>query len=275
MSQRWYNSESAHSDNQPSEKNYDRLPDISSSNKDNNSVDNEGTHPFSQENSTKTQVHPFESSSPLIKCHTYIDLNDVVSPSWEIHGWPSKWKRLELLNRGIYNGAWANQELKRGEDNWYLCRNISCQLGLSERLKGRLWNIFQSLDMRSFKKYEVSSNLEYSIRWEKWDVEHPVIPSSPGGFRKQYLVIFCICALLHNQNKYEDQPGYYPGEECYERKRYGVRCRYVSNLVETELNDSHELLHQLADELGFRDKDIRSCMEKLRKACPSLEEDKP
>lgn len=244
------------------------------SDRDTRSADNEAKHPFSQENSPETGIGSFGFVSPLTKCHTYIDLDDVHSPDWNIEGWPSKWKRLELLNRGIYNGAWANQELKRGQDDWYLCRNISCQVGFSERLKGRLWHIFRSLDMRSFKKYEMSSHLEYSIRWEKWDVEHPVVPSSPDGMRKQYLVIFCICALLHNQNKYEDQPRYYPGEKCENRKRYGVGCRYVSQLVDGELNDSHELLHQLADELGFRDQDIRSCMEKLRKECHHLQDKK-
>lgn len=210
--------------------------------------------------------------SPLMKCATYIDMDDVNTRKWDVRGWPSKWKRFELNNRGIYNGAWANKELKRGQDDWYLCQIISCKIELPERLKGRLWQIFKDLDMRSFKKYERESSKSDSMRWNKWDVEHPIVRSSSEGSRKQYLVIFCLGALLHNQAKYDDLPKYYPAKECESRKRYAAGCRRASNFVDEEFHDRHELLHQFADDLGFRDEDIQSCMEKLRSEHPPLRE---
>jgi hypothetical protein len=210
--------------------------------------------PFTRENRNLINSPSDGLGTPLTKCHSYIDINDI-NPNdreWDIAGnWPSKYKRLELLNRGIYNGKWANQELKRGEDAWYLCRNITSQMGLSERLRTRLWNIYKDIDMRSFKNYEISHD-------------------AATGQRRQYMVIFCLCAHLYNQNRSDRQPRFYPGNEYEDRQRFGVGCRLVSNLIDGELNDCHDLLQQFADKLQFKDENIRSCMEKLRQNCSLL-----
>ena len=227
-------------------------------------------HPFSTDEGNKIVLRPIEFSSPLTKNESYIRMDDVETREWDIAGMPSKWKRLEVYNRGIYNGKWSNQTIKRNQDDWYMCRSISCQLGLSRRMKETLWQVFKPLDMRSFRKYESKSKPEYTIRPNDRDVDLPAITPIQKSSRKQYMVVFSICALLYNQNKLDDHPRYYPGEETESRDRYGVKNHYVRNLVDEELNDCHELLQQFANRLGFKDENIRSCMEKLRQECPRL-----
>lgn len=231
------------------------------------------SYPFTRKDINQIKLRSHEFLSPLTKCHSHIDTDDVDTNSreWDISGgWPRKYKRLELLNRGIYNGKWANQELKRGQDDWYMCQNIACQVGLSERLKERLWQIYQNIDLRSYKKYDGMPKPICSIRKSRLEKgEYSLYAISPG-LRKHYMVAFCLCALLYNQNKSEKLPNYHPGKEYDDRHRYGAGLRYASNIVDDELNDCHELLEQFAKELRLRDENIRSCMEKLRKKRPEF-----
>jgi hypothetical protein len=197
-----------------------------------------------------------------------------ISPNnreWDIQNAPHKLKRFELLNRGIYNGKWANQELKRGQDDRYLCDAISCQLGIQKSVKQKLLDIFRNLDMRSFKKYDRNINPSYTIRPISDDKVRPqIFAVGLNSVRKQYIVIFSICALLYNSERSEHQSKYYPGCESEARDRYGVRRRYVRNLVDEDLQDSDKLFKQFAQKLRFRDEAIKSCMEKLRQECSQL-----
>lgn len=230
----------------------------------------ERDNPFLNDDGNEIDLRPIKLSSPVTKNNSYIDLNEVPSREWDVAGMPSKWKRRELWNRGICNGKWADQTKKRNQDDWYMCRTIACQLALSKRSKEALWQIFRPLDMRSFRKYESRSIADYTIRPSDQGADLPTIRPVWKATRKQYLVVFCLCALLYNQNKSERQPDYYPGKEGDSPDKFGVGLRFARNLVDDELRDCHELLQQFADRLGFRDEDIRSCMEKLRQDCPRL-----
>jgi len=245
-----------------------KLPSRTSSNQSENQPKQD--NPFSNKNGNEISLRPIDLISPITKNKSYIDLDDVPSREWDVSGMPSKWKRRELWNRGICNGKWSDQTMKRNQDDWYMCRNIACQLGFSKRMKEALWRIFRSLDMRSFRKYESKSKPVCTIRPNDPDVDLPTIRTIRKATQKQYLVVFCICALLHNQNNPDRQSKYYPGEESDSRDKYGVHCRFVRNLVDDEIKDRHELLQQFVDRLGFRHEHIRSCMEKLRQDCPRL-----
>jgi hypothetical protein len=161
--------------------------------------------------------------------------------------------------------------MKRSQDYWYFCRNVACQVGLSKSGKETLWQIFSSLDMRSFRKYESNPERDYTIRPTNREKHLPSITPVRKVFHKQYLVIFAICALLYNQNLSDHQEKYYPGKEPEPRDRFAVQNRYARTLVNENLRDCDKLLHQFAERLGFSDKHIRSCMEKVRQDCPRLE----
>jgi hypothetical protein len=228
--------------------------------------------PFNKNVTNEVEIQPRKQTSPIQENHSYIGLDDLESKEWDISGWPEKWKRLEILNRGIYNGKWANQTMKRNQDDWYICRNIACQLGIPKEMKESLWQIFRPLDMRSFRKYESETKRDYCIRPVDIDSHTPSITPvwNEKAFNKQYLVIFAICALLYNQYRSGHQEKYYPGKEPEPRDRFAVQNRYARNLVDESLRDCNELLHQFAEQLGFSDEHIRSCMEKLRQDCPRL-----
>jgi hypothetical protein len=225
---------------------------------------------FAAEKQNDINTRSLEFSSPLTENASYIDFEEVADPEWDIPNWPSKWKRLELLNRGMYNGKWEQHYLKRQQDDWYLCQAIGCQMSLPGWLKQRLWHIFDSLDMRSFKKYEKRSKYGSTIRRSMSDSSYMTIRPLPQGMRKQYMVIFSICAILYNQERGDHQPRYYPGKKYEQRDRHGAGSRFARNLVDSDFHDCHKLLQQFAERLGFRDNDISSCMEKLRQACPQL-----
>lgn len=221
------------------------------------------------ENSDNTEHHS-EFTTPLTSNETYINFSNHRGQNENefIAGWPSKWKRFELLNRGLYNGKWANQSLKRSQDDWYLCQSIASQVGLSKRLKNSLWNIFDSLDMRTFKGYEGRAN--YAIQPKKGAIKTPAIRRVQNGFRKQILVIFCISAMLYNQNKSDDMAKYYPNSKPNKREKHGYPALFNVDIDEYDLRDGEVLLSDFATHHNFRENDIRSCMEKLRGIVPRL-----
>lgn len=246
-----------------------KLPTRTSSSQ-NNSESTKKT-PFTSSDGTEVSFCPRELSPPITNNHTYLDPKDESSDQDEIAGWPPKWERLELINRGIFNGKWSNQTMKRSQDDWYFCRNIACQLGLSKSAKETVWQIFKDLDMRSYRKYEKQSESNYSIRPSRSDGHLASITPVQTTYQKHYLVIFAICALLYNRNRSDHQQKYYPGKDCKNRDRYGVHGRFVRNLVGEDLKDCNRLLQQFAEQFGFSEEYIRSCMEKLRQECPRLE----
>ncbi len=228
-------------------------------------------HPFTNSDGTEVSIIPRELSPPVTKNHTYLDPKDDSSNQGNIAGRPPKWKRLELTNRGIFNGKWSDQTMKRSQDDWYFCRNVACQVGLSKRAKETVWQIFSRLDMRSYKKYESHPEYHYTIRPSRSDGHLPSITPIQTTYHKHYLVIFSICAILYNQNRSDHQQKYYPGKDYESRDRYGVLGRFVRNLVDEDLKDCNKLLQQFSEQVGFSNDHIRSCMEKLRQECPRLE----
>lgn len=228
-------------------------------------------HPFTNDDGNEVSPRPRGLSAPITKNETYLDPKDGGTPIWRrAGGRPPKWKRLELLNRGILNGKWSDQTMKRSQDDWYLCQIIAGHLGLSERSKERLWQLYRTLDMGTFKKYEQPPKPEYTIHEQRENVTLPTIRTRKCGVRKQYTVILAISTLLYNQTKSPHQSSYYPGEGCETRPRYGVGCRFARKLVEDNLHDTHELVQQFAKNLGIRDANLRSCIEKLRQKYPQL-----
>lgn len=242
-----------------------KLPNRSSSSQ--NKIVSTKNTPFTNSDGTEVSTCPRELSPPITNNHTYLDPKDESSNQDEIAGWPPKWKRLELINRGILNGKWSNQTMKRSQDDWYFCRNVACQVGLSKSAKETVWQIFSRLDMRSFKKYESHPECNYTIQPSRSDEHLSSITPIQTAYHKHYLVIFAICALLYNRNRSDHQQKYYPGKGCESRDRYGVNRRFVRNLVDEDLKDCNRLLQQFAEQLGFSEEHIRSCMEKLRQDC--------
>jgi len=210
-------------------------------------------HPFLNENQLQVDPLPISLIAPVTSNHTMLGL-DTYELDYDKNGnRPPKYKRLELLNRGTHNGKWGNQRKQRREDDWYLCQIIANQVGLPESLKDSVDSAYNSLDLRTFKQYEGCTG-------------------SSGGMDKQYLVVFCLCALIYNKYCPDDRR-YYPNKQVPNRKKYGAGLRFAGNLTDSVPSDTDEELHKFADSMGFSDTDIKSCMEKLRGRCPRFYRD--
>lgn len=94
-------------------------------------------------------------SPPTSLNATYLDLSPQVTEN--IPGYTGSidsvydsllpnYKRLELLNRGFWNGTWENKEALHTDDNWRVADAIMCQLEMTDYQKERFHYLFWKLD---------------------------------------------------------------------------------------------------------------------------------
>lgn len=195
-------------------------------------------------------------ASPIGDNATYIDFAHYAGDGIPAKGKRNKFWRLELLNRGTHNGKWKDKKKDRRQDRWYLCQNIATQVGLSNSLKTEVCNLYQTIDLGRYKRYE-------------WYTKENNKPR-----RKEELVIFCICVLLHNREQTgsstsNKEKKYYPGINHEKELKYGVGGKLVKNMECESPVDRNQLLAKFAqevlkDQLGLDDHLIKSCMEKVR-----------
>lgn len=196
-----------------------------------------------------------DSSSPTLKNATYIGVQDEEFQREASSDQIEDYERLELYNRGTHNGKWRiNQTQLHDQDDWYFCRAMTGQMGLSDRERLLTWNVFKSLDMRSYRTIE---------------------PSDPTYTRKQYLVAFCVAVLIYNSEQSEDGLTYYPGTESESNaKGYGCPKVFLQvQRVEADLIDRHQAIERCAERLGFSDEELRSCLEIVRPNLPAWIDD--
>lgn len=195
-------------------------------------------------------------ASPVGDNSTYIDFRHNSGDGIPKKGKRNKYWRFELYNRGTHNGKWKDKEKDRRQDRWYFCENIASQIELTDSLKTELCNLYLKIDLRRYERYE----------WYTKENDKPR--------RKEELVVFCICVLLHNR---EQTPAsappnvqkYYPGKSYDKGSKYGAGGKLVSALGCESPVDRHHLLVKFAqevlqDQLGLDDHLIKSCMEKVR-----------
>lgn len=100
-------------------------------------------------------------------------------------------------------------------------------------------------------------------------------PGESNETMKQFLVAFCVGALIYNRihREYEwtdDDWKYYPGRTPSEKcKRYrGIEARSEADQPGDE-GDRHRTIEQCAESLDFSETEIRSCIEKVRTEMPA------
>lgn len=192
--------------------------------------------------------------SPCVNNATHLDPKKEFNDGERRNGM-SKRERLELINRGNHNGKWRiNQTLRNDSDDWNFCRALTSQMGLSERERVITWRIFKQMDMRTYRSIE---------------------PGESEATMKQFLVAFCVGALVYNKlhREYEwthDNWKYYPGRTPSKKsKRYqGPKARLDAEQRGDE-GDRHQTIEQCAEQLGFTETEIRSCIEKVRAELPT------
>lgn len=194
---------------------------------------------------------PYDAVHPLLDHDTYIDVND--KNQFQDHASEDRielFTRLELYNRGTHNGKWTiNESAKRDRDDWSFCDALMGQMGLQEWQKKLAWHIFKYSDMRTYKGNEPNKNSEDTA--------------------KQYLVAFCVGILVYNGHQDDDQWRYYPGKsyEC-KTKRYPSPLYWQEVQKVGEDGDTHRRIEEIADQFGFEEKEIISCLEKVRAKLP-------
>lgn len=192
--------------------------------------------------------------SPCLNNATYIDPEERFNDGERRDGM-SKRERLELLNRGNHIWQWTIDETaKRDGEDWHFCRALTSQMGLSERGRVLTWRVFKQMDMRTYLSIE---------------------PGESKKTMKQYLVAFCVGALIYNRihKEYEwtdDDWKYYPGRTPSEKiKRYrGPEARLRAE-QQGDGGDQHRTIERCADRLEFSQTEIRSCIEKVRAEMPA------
>lgn len=206
--------------------------------------------PFSSSDEIRDERLSYEDFSPILGNATYIDPDEQFIDEDPDTREMEKGRRFELLNRGNHKGKWTIDEtLKRQNEDWHFCRALTSQMGLSERSRRLTWRIFKRLDMRSYRGIE------------PWESENKM---------KQYLVAFCVGALVYNARQPEDRWKYYPGKEYDEKQEryWGPRARLNASRDGAEWGDRHRTIKRCADEMGFTEDDIQSCIEKVRGELP-------
>lgn len=192
--------------------------------------------------------------SPCLNNATYIDPEGSFNGGERRDGM-SKQERLELYNRGNHNWLWTIDEtVKHDGDDWHFCRSLTSQMGLSERGRVLTWRIFKQMDMRTYRSIE---------------------PGTTEEKMKQYLVAFCVGALIYNRihREYEwtdNNWKYYPGRTPSEKSRryLGPEARLRAE-QQGDKGDRHRTIERCADRLGFSETEIRSCIEKVRTELPA------
>lgn len=177
---------------------------------------------------------------------TWIDVNDADFQRWlkrlprtRAYELEQNYRRLERTNRGTHLGGHGDKTLLRRQDDWYHCQAIAGQLDMKCYECETVCEEFDNhIDMRSYKGY--------------------------GKQRKWPLVVFCLCALIHNESQPDKKWQYYPGTKYEKRMTYaGTVWRQYEGQT-----DRHELFLSFAQTHGFTDAEIQSCMEKIRRDVP-------
>lgn len=182
--------------------------------------------------------------APITGNRTYLDMTPEFRKRLKKdHG--SRWnqvlqryKHLEVVNRGTRDGEFTKKGISRRIHDWEVCHAIVCHADLPKHLKKSVWPLYEVLDMRSFKKYDLGAT---------------------EGMRKQHLVMFCLSVLVYNEAQTDPGRRYYPGKKLHHEQKWDARNRPVDGL-----QDCHERLAELATEFGFTDDEIRSCLESVR-----------
>lgn len=209
---------------------------------------------FARRNESEDERPPGFHFSPCLDNATYIGSKGSFNGIERRDGM-SKVERLELYNRGNHNWQWTIDEtVKNDGDDLHFCRALASQMSLSERGKGLMWRVFKRMAMRAFRSIE---------------------PGESKETMKQFLVAFCVGALIYNQihREYSWTDGdwkYYPGRTPTEKSRryLGPEARIQAE-EQGDGGDRHRTIERCADSLGFSETEIRSCMEKVRADMPA------
>jgi hypothetical protein len=197
---------------------------------------------------------PGDSIARTIPNATYIGVNDEEFQKKADQDKIERFEKYELLNRGTHNGKWRDQTLERETNDWYLCRCLTSQMGLSESQRLQTWKHFRRLDMRTFRDLEP----------EEANGLYETPPDDPPVTAKQTLVVFCIGALVYNDGLSNDDWKYYPGTELKPKAdRYkGIEAKFRAE--NTDLVDRHERIKQCREDLACSDNHLVKCFEQVR-----------
>lgn len=214
-------------------------------------VNNSAESPYARSDEFVDERLAGKSSAPSLNNATYIGVHEKEYRSKASWKQIKKYERLELYNRGTHTRQGRTDQTQlHDQDDWYFCESLTAKMGLSDRERLLTWRVFKSMDMRTYRGIE---------------------PSDPKITMKQYLVAFCVGALVYNAGQSDDRWMYYPGTESGEKiERYdSFEARFKVQQVEDDLVDRHQAIEQCAESLDFTDRDIRSCLEKVRTKLPA------
>lgn len=212
------------------------------------------TSPFARSDEIEDERLGGFNLSPRLNNATYLDPEKKFKEGERLFSMNQR-ERFELYNRGNHNGKWTiDQTVKYDGDDWNFCRALTSQMGLSERGRILTWRILKQADMRTYRSIE---------------------PAESEETIKQFLVAFCIGALVYNRihREYEwtdDDWQYYPGTTTSKKMERYLGPQYRRDAEQQgDHNDRHRTIERCAESLGFSEADIRSCMEKVRTRIPS------
>lgn len=174
---------------------------------------------------------------------TYLDLEHERLTEHATDARINHYAKLELYNRGTHNLKWTvDESAKRDNDDFLFCEALTDQMGLPDWMSKAVWRLFKPMDMRSYARFDTP----------KGDPEY-----------KQYLVAFCIAAVLYNHYLPErcENWKYYPTTESYPCKSKRYRCPYA-RLRAQEMGDDgdgHRVIERVADQMGFSEEEMVSC----------------
>lgn len=232
---------------------------ISSQSSNTESFEDTGYHSATRTLNDEPTIDDSDIVAPIASNETYLDLDDDDFKDNTSDKQQYKYWRLELNNRGTFKGKWSKKEKRRRQDDWYRCQAIASQLGLPDSLKQPVWEIFDDTDLRKYKRYEDGPRKCEPIQEE---------PTRKYPTRKQDLVIFCICVLMHNERQADSRWEYYPGKKYEDRSKYGgggsVGVQRVENIDCEKPQDCHHLLVRWADDQEYDPKLVQGCMEMLK-----------
>jgi|GEM_PF-6504963 len=151
--------------------------------------------------------------------------------------------KLELYNRGTHILKWTTDEsAKRDNDDFLFCGALTNQMGLPKWMRKAVWRLFKPMDMREYARFDTP----------KGEPEY-----------KQYLVAFCIAAVLYNHYLPErsEKWRYYPTTESYPCKSKRYRCPHARLRAQEKGDDGdgHRVIERVADRMGFTEEDLVSC----------------
>lgn len=93
-------------------------------------------HPPTTPHRTYLSMNTDERESILSECLAHRDYYDPVYPNY---------RRLELLNRGLWNGKWEQKDRLHADDYWRFAHAIMCHLEMTDYQKQRFHYLFWKL----------------------------------------------------------------------------------------------------------------------------------